>query len=263
MLIVSDVHGEFSALGRLVARGEPVLILGDLINLVDYRTGEGIFSQVLGKEFALQAAQLRRYSDYKGLGQLWQQKLGIDGTELRHRLKAAVMTQYRDLTAALSEGSGFVIHGNADRPEALAAALPDGWTFADGRSYQIEGYQVGFVGGGTSTPLRVSGETTEEQIYQTLASMSDVEILCSHVPPQVNPLRTDVVTGQAERSSLSLARFLQQNQPKFHFFGDVHQPQASRWKVGKTLCVNTCYFRATHRACHLDPATGCLSWIKV
>ena len=42
MLLVADVHGEFNALSRLVRTGEPLLILGDLINYVDYRTLDGI-----------------------------------------------------------------------------------------------------------------------------------------------------------------------------------------------------------------------------
>ena len=51
MLIVADVHGEFDALRKLVKTGEALLILGDLINYVDYRTMDGIAADVLGREF--------------------------------------------------------------------------------------------------------------------------------------------------------------------------------------------------------------------
>jgi hypothetical protein len=37
-----------------------------------------------------------------------------------------------------------------------------------------------------------------------------------------------------------------------HLFGDVHQPQASRWRIGRTQCVNVGYFRATGRVFRLD-----------
>ena len=48
LLVVSDVHGAFDALEEVARRGEILLILGDLINLLDYRTHEGIITDVLG-----------------------------------------------------------------------------------------------------------------------------------------------------------------------------------------------------------------------
>ena len=59
MLLVADVHGEFDALSRLARTGEPLLILGDLINYVDYRTLDGIAADVLGKEFVTEVARFR------------------------------------------------------------------------------------------------------------------------------------------------------------------------------------------------------------
>ena len=37
MLVVSDVHDALDPLRRVVTSGEPILILGDLVNLTDYR----------------------------------------------------------------------------------------------------------------------------------------------------------------------------------------------------------------------------------
>ncbi len=51
MLIVADVHGAFGALRQAARRGRPLLVLGDLVNLVDYRTKEGIFADVFGEAF--------------------------------------------------------------------------------------------------------------------------------------------------------------------------------------------------------------------
>ncbi len=48
MLVVSDVHGAFDALADLKRYDEPLLVLGDLLNLLDYRTGEGITADGLG-----------------------------------------------------------------------------------------------------------------------------------------------------------------------------------------------------------------------
>ena len=52
MLVISDVHYALDSLRRVVTSGEPVLILGDLVNLTDYRTGKGALADVLGIDFS-------------------------------------------------------------------------------------------------------------------------------------------------------------------------------------------------------------------
>ncbi len=83
---------------------------------------------------------------------------------------------------------------------------------------------------------------------QKLAALGRVDILCSHLPPSIEPLHRDVITGRLERSSRPILDYLLQYRPPYHYFGDIHQPQASRWRVGPTLCTNVGYFRATKRA---------------
>jgi Icc-related predicted phosphoesterase len=113
---------------------------------------------------------------------------------------------------------------------------------------EIEGHEVGFVGGGAPTPLGVAGEVSEDEMAEKLERIGPVDILCSHLPPSIGALHTDVITGRVEGSSAAILRYLAKHQPAFHFFGDIHQPQASRWRVGRTRCVNVGYFRATRRA---------------
>ena len=111
---------------------------------------------------------------------------------------------------------------------------------------------VGFVGGGIATPIGASGEVTEEVMEAKLEAIGEVEILCSHLPPAIDPLRTDVITGRGERGSRPLLDYIRRRQPRYHFFGDVHQPQATTWRVGATVCRNLGYFRATKRAVSLE-----------
>jgi Icc-related predicted phosphoesterase len=80
-----------------------------------------------------------------------------------------------------------------------------------------------------------------------LESLGPVDVLCTHVPPAVDPLRTDVVTGRSERGSQPILDYILAHQPSLHLFGDVHQPQASTWRIGRTVCRNVGYFRATGR----------------
>ena len=247
MLLVADVHGEFDALGKLAGIGEPLLILGDLINFVDYRTMDGIAADVLGKDFVRQVARFRATGDYEASRALWKQNMAGRESEIRHLIGDEVRYQYEETHRALAGGTSYVTYGNVDWPDALRACLPNGSTFVDGDVVEIEGFRVGFVGGGAPTPLGVAGEVTEKDMTGKLDQLGSVDILCSHLPPAVTALHTDVITGRVEGSSEAIREYVQQYQPAYHYFGDIHQPQASRWRLGRTHCVNVGYFRATRR----------------
>lgn len=252
MLVVSDVHGAFDALADLARTGETLLILGDLLNLMDYRTGEGLVADVLGIEFALESARARGRGDYRMMRDLWVERVGDRSAEVRAEIGEAARGQYAQMAKALEGSAAFVTFGNVDRPDMLASYLPDGCTFVDGEALTIDGLTVGFVGGGIATPVGAAGEVSDEEMAEKLGSMGPVDVLCSHLPPAVAALCTDVVTGREERSSGPILDFIRHHQPRLHLFGDVHQPQAQRWRVGATRCVNVGYFRATHRPVVVD-----------
>ena len=50
MRLVSDVHGATEKLRRAAPGPGPLLVLGDLINFIDYRTNEGIVADAIGPE---------------------------------------------------------------------------------------------------------------------------------------------------------------------------------------------------------------------
>jgi Icc-related predicted phosphoesterase len=114
--------------------------------------------------------------------------------------------------------------------------------------------RFGFVGGGAATPLQAEGEVTDETMGDLLDRLGEIDVLCTHVAPALDPLQTDVITGRAERGSVPVIDFIRAHRPRLHLFGDVHQPQASTWRIGPTTCRNVGYFRATGRALRLDPA---------
>lgn len=254
VLIISDVHGEFDALAGLARSGETLLILGDLINLLDYRTGEGIIADVMGGDFGRRVSQRRADSDYGGMRQLWQESAGGRGEEITAAMASEVASSYGRCRQALTGARGYVTYGNVDRPSILRDSLPDGVEFVDGDVVDIDGLRFGFVGGGVATPVGAAGEVTEGEMARKLEKLGPVDVLCSHLSPGIEPLHRDVITGRLERYSTPILDYLHTHQPRFHFFGDVHQPQATTWRVGKTKCQNVGYFRATRRPFPFDPA---------
>ena len=50
MIFISDIHHGLDSLNTLPKDKGPLVILGDLINWIDYRNGEGIAKDVFGEE---------------------------------------------------------------------------------------------------------------------------------------------------------------------------------------------------------------------
>lgn len=255
MILISDVHDAPDALRRLVALGEEMVILGDLVNLTDYRTGDGAVARVMGREFAALTSEARAAGDYGRMRELWTEHEAEMAEDLRTLIGNELADQYAKVTTALQGGRGLVIHGNVDRPEALRAALPDGFRYVHGDVVEIDEMRWGFVGGGIRTPIRARGEVDDDEMTGFLEAMGSVDVLCTHVPPALAPLRRDVITGREERGSGPVFDYLVETQPRFHFFGDVHQPQATTWRIGRTTCYNASYFRATGRYLRLSEGT--------
>jgi Icc-related predicted phosphoesterase len=247
VLIVSDVHGAFDALRRVASSGGPLLVLGDLLNYVDYRTLDGMLAEVAGRDLVAATVALRAAGREDEASARWRAFAAGRESEIRARFAALTRDAYAAAGAALEGCEAYVTYGNVDRPDLLRAALPEGVRFLDGEAVEIGGLRVGLVGGGSPSRLSTPGEVAEEAMAAKLARLGEVDVLGSHVPPAVGPLSSDVIGGRVKGSE-ALLRYLEEAGPAFHYFGDVHQPQATSWRIGATTCVNAGYFRATGRA---------------
>ena len=249
MRVIADVHGASDKLRGLAGEPGPLLILGDLINFVDYRTHEGIVADVCGTDFVSEIVRLRTSGNIAGAHDLWD---GFDSgrqEEIRLEIDRLVDSQYREVCGALAGVEAYVTYGNADRPATLVAHLPETAQFVDGDVVELGGLSVGLVGGGL--PVRggiaVPGEVTEDEFEEKLNALGSVDVLCTHVPPAVPALDNDVIGGR-QKGSRAVLDYLVAHEPSFHYFGDVHQAQATTWRVSNTTCRNVGYFRATGRS---------------
>lgn len=246
MLLVADVHGAATALRRVAGSGRPLLVLGDLINFIDYRTNDGILTDIAGRPFVDEMVRLRMRGEMAAAGELWAEMSKGREAELRASFDTAIGESYREVCGALVGAEAYVTYGNVDQPRVLAEHLPAGTRFVDGDVVEIGGVKVGFAGGGVQR-LNTPGEVSEDHMADKLSALGPVDVLCTHVAPAVSPLARDVVGGK-EKGSQAVLDYLLRVQPSFHYFGDIHQPQASSWRVGDTRCRNVGYFRATGRA---------------
>ncbi|HWC13529.1 MAG TPA: metallophosphoesterase [Actinomycetota bacterium] len=247
--VVSDLHGASDELRKAVPEGATLLLLGDLINFLDYISMTGILTEVFPTEAVAWVVELRTAGRVEEARQVMHERAAGREEAIKEEIGTRVREQYATVFEALPDPT-YLILGNVDNPllaHAFACERP-GVHEADGSVVAIEGERFGFVGGALPTPLNVAGEITEEAMRAKIEGLGDVDVLCSHIPPAIPELCYDTLAGKSERGSEDLLAYIEDVQPRRAYFGHVHQPLTSALRIGRTLCINVGYFRSTKRA---------------
>jgi Icc-related predicted phosphoesterase len=248
------VHGNSAALAKAAEGADALVVLGDLIDFVNYDDHSGgILGEVFGRAAVERFAALRVGGAPGELG-VFARSLWARLDDPRATLEDAVREQYRRLFAAMPVPC-YITPGNVDLPHLWPEFLSDGVWMLDGAVTDIGGLRFGFVGGLPLPPWMtpVGGGPwrpyvrTCEDYDRACAALTEVDVLCSHVPPAVPELAYDVRSRRAEVSSGTLLEIIVRDRPRLALFGHVHQPLAPRARVGATECVNVGHFRRTER----------------
>ncbi|MFD7657035.1 metallophosphoesterase [Actinosynnema sp. NPDC059797] len=250
--VVSDVHGNAEALARAGDGADALVVLGDLVDFVDYYDhGKGILGRVFGREKVEVFARLRRghvgAETVRYMRSLWE---GLDNAA--EVVREAILEQYTELFAAMSAPT-YATPGNVDDPSLWPLFAGDGVHVLDGATAEIGGLRFGFAGGAVLDRGFVPNRRapwrpylrTEEDFGAALEALGEVDVLCTHVPPAVPELTYDVVARRPERGSTSLVGVIGRRRPRWSVFGHVHQPLARRVRLGWTECVNVGHFQRT------------------
>jgi Icc-related predicted phosphoesterase len=250
--VVSDVHGNADALARAGAGADALLVLGDLIDFVNYHDhSAGILGSVFGPAVVHRFAQLRS-GGAPGEAFTFVRELWAGVPDSRRVVCDAILEQYERLFAVLPVPT-YATPGNVDVPELWPRFVRAGVHMLDGQSTEIGGLRCGFVGGGLlpegTTPRRAvvfrSYLRTPQQYAAAVAALGRVDVLCSHIPPAVPELVYDVQARRPEIGSEELLAVIRRDRPRTALFGHVHQPLAQRVRVGRTECVNVGHFQRT------------------
>ena len=252
MIFISDVHYQLDHLNSLPKNKGPVVILGDLINWIDYRDGQGIAMDVFGKDNVKKLVNLRKEHRFDERKSLWNELYQSDPDKISKKMQDAILKQYEDVFGVLKNYEVWLIPGNVDDVNIMNKYTSNSIKNVDGLIMEYNNKKIGFAGGGVPTPINARGEIDEDTFSKTLSTLKEAEIICTHAPPLVDELVTDVITNKIEQGWLSLKDFIEKHQPQFSLFGDVHQPQASNWVIKTTKCINVGYFRATNQYIELS-----------
>ena len=252
--VVSDVHGNVDALARAGEGADALIVLGDLLDFVDYHDhAQGILGAVFGPEKVAVFAELRRARQSANLAayarSLWS---GLDNAA--DVVEEAIREQYSKLFAAMTAPT-YATPGNVDVPALWPEYTGDGIRMLDGEATVIGGLRFGFVGGALLAPgatLRRTGVWVpylrpREDFDAGVAALGPVDVLCTHIPPAVPELCYDVVARRPEQASTALLDVIHTDRPRWSLFGHVHQPLAARLRLGRTECVNVGHFKRTAR----------------
>ncbi|MBA0124944.1 metallophosphoesterase [Haloechinothrix sp. YIM 98757] len=248
--VVSDVHGNAEALARAGDGADALVVLGDLIDFVDYTDySGGILGRLFGADNVATFATLRSRGDKEALAS-FAQSLWNSVDEPRTAVDDAIREQYAELFGAVTAPT-YATPGNVDAPELWDEIAGDRVEKLDGDVVKIGGLRFGFVGGA----LRPAGAwprrdaawrpylRTDEEFDAAVAGLGEVDVLCSHVPPDIADLTYDVVARREERGSAGLLDYIRRHGPRWSLFGHVHQPLAHRYRLGRTECRNVGYFK--------------------
>jgi Icc-related predicted phosphoesterase len=241
--VISDVHGNSQGLATAGDGADALVCLGDLVLFLDYADhSRGIFPDLFGVENADRIVELRtarRFTEARELGRrLW---AGVDRTAA---IESAVRKQYAEMFAAFPTPT-YATFGNVDMPLLWPEYARPGTTVLDGERMEIGGRVFGFVGGGLPSPMRTPYEIDEDAYAAKIEALGEVDVLCTHIPPDVPELCYDTVARRFERGSGAVLDAIRRTRPKYSLFGHVHQPLVRRMRIGATECVNVGHFAST------------------
>ena len=262
---VSDVHGNTEGLARVAEKAEQLVVLGDLLDYVDYHEPDrGILGEVFGEDRVRHFAQLRQAGQFAEL-HAYNLSLWAGLPDARGVLTEVVESRYRGVLAAVGP-QALLILGNVDVAAAWNEVAGGVLPCRDGEVVEVGGHRFGFVAGGAMRPGRRPDHSAEavwrpymrtaDEYHNAVEKVGAVDVLCSHVPPHLPALRYDVITGRLEMSGPGLLQAIDTHQPQLAVFGHVHQPLARRQRRGHTECVNVGHFQRFPVAFEVDLDAG-------
>src|ERR1044072_5088494 len=233
--VVSDVHGNAEALAKAGDGADALVVLGDLIDFVDYHDhAGGIMGTVFGPEAMATFARLRRERAHNEVA-AYARSLWTSLEDPGAVVEEAVRDQYPRLFAALTVPT-YATPGNVDVPALWPEYAGENVRVFDGDTVGLGGLRFGFVGGALLPPGAVRRRggifhpylRTEAEVADAVAGLGPVDVLCIHMPPDVPDLCYDVVSRRMEHGSPSLLHAIREGAPRWGRFGHAHQPLAAR-----------------------------------
>ena len=249
--VVADVHGNLADLARAGDDADLLLVLGDLLDYVDYHDpAGGILGRVFGADAVEPFIRMRTRGDFAGL-HAYNQHLWAGIENPADTVSSIVRDRYHEIVGIMPTHTLLML-GNVDVLDDWRAVAPPRLQPLDGQTRIIGGRRFGFVGGGSTRPGMTvrRGDSpwrpyvrSADEYLAAVASLGPVDVLCTHIPPDLPLLRYDRIPARLEMYGPGLLEYIDRYQPSLAMSGHVHQPIAGRQRRGRTECVNVGHFQ--------------------
>ncbi len=241
--IISDIHGEYDALEQQLDAGDTAVLLGDYINLIDFRTLEGILSEVYSREEIIQVLTILAWGKGDSArGQIREAALG--SPEKYEKLSELVADSYKRFFQSIP-CKCYMIYGNTDDPQIMRELAGDGIQVIEAGVVELQGQRFGLVSGSPRGPWTIGlpGEMATEEYERLISTLGPVDVLCTHYPPAVEGMTWDTLANRDEAGSGALVAYIEEHSPAHHYFGHVHHPRVGEAVYGSTRLANAGFFR--------------------
>ncbi len=241
--IISDIHGEYEAMRQQLTPEDLVVMLGDYLNLIDFRTLGGILAQVYSREEIIAALSALAGGKREVAGRAIRQIASSDDNKPR-KVRDLMRESYREFFSSIP-CRAYLIYGNTDSPEMMRELAPSNVEIVEAGVFDFQGLRFGLISGAPFGPWTVGlpGEIEPEKYRNLVDSIGPVNILCTHCPPAIPDLTFDTVAKRDEVGSVSLLEYAEKYKPSYHYFGHVHNPRASFVEKGATKFINAGFFK--------------------
>lgn len=246
--VIADIHGEYEALVEQLAADDIAILLGDYVNLIDFRSLDGILSEVYSRQEVARALDLFA----RGNPHEARRKIGeVVGSSpekammIRDLVKRSYVRLFESIPCRC-----YMLYGNTDNPYLMDELKTENVEILECGVVEIQGQRFGFVSGAPHGPWTVGlpGEVEPEEYVRRVLSLEPVDVLCTHYPPAVPDLTWDLLAGRDEVGSEALLGYIESHAPAYHYFGHVHHPRESSCSLGGTTLVNAGFFRQLRAA---------------
>ncbi len=145
--VIADVHGDLKTVRDEAASCDVLLLLGDLINVIDYENAGGILGEVYGSDAVREWSILRAEGKFDESREVLRKASAGREQELRGLFFSKIDEETKAFCGDVPENV-VVTYGNVDVPDLIRQYLPEAVRFVDAEVLELEGVRFGFVGGG-------------------------------------------------------------------------------------------------------------------
>ena len=260
IVLASDIHGEFETLFNALSPDDILFIAGDLLNFMDFTDlTKGILYQAFTMEELIEGLKEMSKGNYERIREALRE-ITTPGEERYEKIKPLIYESYEELARNI-RCETYILFGNDDYPDLLKEIVGNKAEIMDSGTVSVDGVKLGLVSGLPESEryMGLPGEISKQTFRERLFGLGKVDIIITHIPPDANPeesdLTYDVLAKRHEPSSPDLSEYIKKYDPKYSFFGHVHNPKVDRAKIGNTMAFNLGFFKLRKKITRINSKT--------